>query len=121
MSRIGRAKIQYRTSVDFTVYETWKILNEFIVLQIPLNGSNAKFLEALHAVAQLYGVPHGILQVFIIILYEYVFQILQFFHRNSVFLPSTVSFPVVKGMTPVCRDSYIGSAGTVQYMHMQHR
>jgi hypothetical protein len=26
------------------------------------------------SVAQLYGVPHGIWQVFIIILYEYVFQ-----------------------------------------------
>jgi hypothetical protein len=33
-----------------------------------------KFLEAPHVVAQLYGMPHGTLQVFIIILYENVFQ-----------------------------------------------
>jgi hypothetical protein len=32
-----------------------------------------KILEAPHVVALEHGVPHGILQVFIIILYEYVF------------------------------------------------
>jgi hypothetical protein len=32
-----------------------------------------QFLEAPHVVAQLYGMLHGTLQVFIIILYENVF------------------------------------------------
>jgi hypothetical protein len=43
-----------------------------------------KFLEARHVVAQLYGVPHGILQVFIILLYENVFQ-------NPELFPTQVS------------------------------
>jgi hypothetical protein len=43
-----------------------------------------KFLEAPHVVAQLYGVPHAILQVFIIILYGNVFQ-------NPELFPTQVS------------------------------
>jgi hypothetical protein len=45
---------------------------------------NDKFLEAPHVVAQLYGVPHAILQVFIIILYGNVFQ-------NPELFPTQVS------------------------------
>jgi hypothetical protein len=33
-----------KLATDVTVHETWKILHEFIVLQIHLNSSNEKYL-----------------------------------------------------------------------------
>jgi hypothetical protein len=41
-----------------------------------------KFHEAPHTVAQLYGLPHGILHVFNIILYENEFQNPQIFQQT---------------------------------------
>jgi hypothetical protein len=35
---IGRAKIQFRMVGEFHEFDTWKILHEFLVLQIHLNS-----------------------------------------------------------------------------------
>jgi hypothetical protein len=44
-------------------------------------------LEALHTVAQIYGVPHGILGVFNTILYENEFQNPQIFQQTISLFP----------------------------------
>jgi hypothetical protein len=51
-----------------------------------------RFYEAPHTVAQLYGLPHGILRAFNTILYENVFQNPQIFQQTimSVFIPSNL-------------------------------
>jgi hypothetical protein len=50
-----------------------------------------------HVVAQLYGVPHGILQVFIIILYENVFQNPKLFPTQVSLSPKQSTLVVVGG------------------------
>jgi hypothetical protein len=56
-----------------------------------------ELLEAPHVVAQLYGVPHGILQVFIIILYENVFQNPELFPTQVSLSPRQSTLGVLLG------------------------